>query len=66
MYDFTKFKTIQSFGDVTRNRIDLTNDEQKELAKKSGEFASNTWLRNLNIKNKKCIENNALALLKGR
>lgn len=45
MYDFTKFKTIQSFGDVTRNRIvtmDLTNDEQKELAKKSGEFASNT------------------------
>lgn len=42
MYDFTKFKTIQNFGDVTRNRIDLTNDEQKELAKKSGEFASNT------------------------
>ena len=31
MYDFTKFKTIQSFGDVIKNGIitmHMTNDEQ--------------------------------------
>ena len=45
MYDFTKFKTIQSFGDVIKNGIitmHMTNDEQNWIANSVREFLSNT------------------------
>ena len=37
MYDFAKFKTIQSFGNAIGNgkiTMDVANDEQEQLAEK--------------------------------
>ena len=43
MYDFAKFKTIESFGDAIRNNkvtMGLVNEEKNQLAKNS----KNLWV----------------------
>lgn len=71
MYDFLKFKTIQSFGMIfIKNDIiafDMASDEQEKITKNLREFASNTKLKRLNLKKEKQgITNIALELFKGR
>ena len=44
-YDFTKFKTISSFGDAIKNDIItmvMANDEWNQSTNKIPEFTSNT------------------------
>ena len=57
MYDFLKFKTIQSFGMIfIKNDIiafDMASDEQEKITKNLREFASNTKLKRLNLKKEK-------------
>ena len=63
MYDFAKFKTIQSFGNATRNDIitmDMAIDEQEQLAKKIREFNINIRPKNLNMKKKRVFKRNGL------
>ena len=52
---------MRSIGDAIRNgmiSMDMANNEQEQLAKEIGEFASNTRPRILNIKKeKKSVQN---------
>ena len=61
IYDFTKFKTIQSFGVIKNDIItmDMSSDEQDQFAKSVIELISNTRLINRNMrKEKESINNN--------
>ena len=56
MYDFTKFKTIQSFGDAIKNGIitmHMTNDEQNWIANSIREFFSNAKPKKIRYKKRK-------------
>ena len=56
---FTKFKTARSFGDAIRTdiiTIDMTNDEQYQLAKRSGEFISYAKPQKLNKEKRKLLK----------
>ena len=60
-YDFTKLKTIHSFGVIKNDivTIDISSNEQDQLAKSIIELLSNTRLINRNTrKEKENINNN--------